>query len=316
MRKHNTIYLENDNGDARPLPVERVGNIHLFGEVDFNTALLRLLSKHGVYIHIYNYYGFYEGSYCPRKSKVSGYTVVHQASHYMDDKKRLYLARSFVLAGLHHMIRNLRKRSASPEVLVHSDTLKSYEHMMMEAKSIDELMGLEGKCRNIYYHAFQHLLKNNMKWESRSKQPPRDPVNALLSFGNSLMYTTILSEIYKTVLDPTISYLHEPSYKRFSLCLDMAEIFKPLIVDSIIFSLLNNKRLQKKHFQAEDEAVLLNDEGRRRFLSAFDEKLRTTFKHRKLKRSVSYRYLIRLEAYKLIKHVIGDELYKPFKAWW
>ncbi|MDL0298323.1 CRISPR-associated endonuclease Cas1, partial [Clostridioides difficile] len=75
--------------------------------------------------------------------------------------------------------------------------------------------------------------------------PPKDPVNALMSFGNSIMYTNVLSEIYKTQLDPTISFLHEPSTKRFSLSLDIAEIFKPIIIDTIIFSLINNKRINK-----------------------------------------------------------------------
>lgn len=130
------------------------------------------------------------------------------------------------------------------------------------------------------------------------------------------MYTAIISEIYKTVLDPTVSFLHEPSTKRFSLSLDIAEIFKPLVVDSLILTLLNNRRLQEKHFEKKDGGVLLNEDGRKRFLEAFDEKMKTTIKHRKLKRNVSYRYLIRLEAYKLIKHFIGDETYKPFKAWW
>jgi CRISPR-associated protein Cas1 len=130
------------------------------------------------------------------------------------------------------------------------------------------------------------------------------------------MYTAILSECYKTVLDPTVSFLHEPSSRRFSLSLDLAEIFKPLVIDSLVFTLLNNRRIQEKHFDWREDAVLLNEEGKLRFVAAFDEKMRTTIKHRKLKRQVSYRYLIRLEAYKLIKHFIGDEVYKPFKAWW
>jgi CRISPR-associated protein Cas1 len=155
-----------------------------------------------------------------------------------------------------------------------------------------------------------------MNFASRTKQPPKDPVNALISFGNSLMYTAILSELYKTVLDPTVSYLHEPSTKRFSLSLDFAEIFKPLVVDPLILTLLNKRRIQEKHFETEGDAVYLNEEGRKIFIAAFDEKMQTTIKHRKLNRNVSYRYLIRLEAYKLIKHVIGDETYKPLKAWW
>ncbi|KAF1083730.1 CRISPR-associated endonuclease Cas1 [Sporotomaculum syntrophicum] len=313
-RKDNTLYFENEEGERRPIPVEQTNSIHFFGQVDFNTSLLHLLSQHQICFHVYNHYGYYDGSFCPRNPKVSGFTVVQQSAHVLDAEKRMYLAKSFVLAGIHHMLRNIRKndQSGSP----HIDTIMSVVHRVESAGTIPELMGAEGQGRQIYYNAFNQLLKNGMEWHSRSKQPPRDPINAMISFGNSLMYTTVISEIYKTVLDPTVSFLHEPSSRRFSLSLDIAEIFKPLIVDPLVLTLLNNRQIQEKHFDSKDGAVLLNDEGRIKFLSAFDEKMKTTIKHRKLKRQVSYRYLIRLEAYKLIKHLIGDEVYKPFKAWW
>lgn len=178
-------------------------------------------------------------------------------------------------------------------------------------------MGKEGRIRQIYYQAFTSILPEDFAYEGRSKQPPNDPLNALISFGNSMMYRAILSEIYRTQLDPTISYLHEPSTKRFSLSLDLAEIFKPLIVDSLIFSLINRKAITLKHFDMlEGKMCYLNEDGQKRFLRAWEETLARTVKHRKLKRNTSYRYMIRLECYKLIKHVINDVVYKPLKAWW
>jgi CRISPR-associated protein Cas1 len=313
-RKDNTLYFEDSDGDKRPIPVQQVNSIHLFGQVEFNTSLLHLLSLHQICFHVYNYYGYYDGSFCPRNPKVSGFTVVQQCAHVLDSEKRLYLAKSFVSAGIHHMLRNIRRNG--DKQTPHADTIASMAHQIVDARSIPELMGMEGQCRQVYYEAFSHLVKNGMEWKSRSKQPPKDPLNAMISFGNGLMYTAIISELYKTVLDPTVSFLHEPSTRRYSLSLDIAEIFKPLVVDSIIFTLLNNRRIQDKHFDIRDEAVLLNEEGRKRFVEAFSEKMMTTIKHRKLRRQVSYRYLVRLEAYKLIKHFIGDETYKPFKAWW
>lgn len=131
------------------------------------------------------------------------------------------------------------------------------------------------------------------------------------------MYRVILAELYKTPLNPTISYLHEPSTKRFSLCLDLAEIFKPIIVDPLIFSLVNKLSITGKHFDyLEGEICYLNEEGQKRFIQAWEERLQRTVKHRSLKRNTSYRFMIRLECYKLVKHVINDEVYKPLKAWW
>ena len=185
-----------------------------------------------------------------------------------------------------------------------------------EINDIQTLMGVEGRMRHRYYQTFNEILKWGISFEKRTKQPPEDPINTLISFGNSMMYTTVLSEIYKTQLDPTISYLHEPSTKRFSLSLDLAEIFKPLIIDSVIFSSINNRVITADDFSFTDGICLLNDEGRKKFISAYENKLETTIKHRKLNRKVSYRYLIRLECYKLIKHLLGDQEYKPLKAWW
>ncbi|WP_281243876.1 CRISPR-associated endonuclease Cas1 [Alteribacillus iranensis] len=123
-------------------------------------------------------------------------------------------------------------------------------------------MGKEGRIRQSYYDAFTAILPEDFAYKGRSKQPPNDPLNALISFGNSMMYRGVLSEIYRTQLDPTISYLHEPSTKRFSLSLDLAEIFKPLIVDPLIFSLVNRKALTLKHFDMlEEKMCYLNEEG-------------------------------------------------------
>ncbi|MPN27154.1 CRISPR-associated endonuclease Cas1 [bioreactor metagenome] len=131
-----------------------------------------------------------------------------------------------------------------------------------------------------------------------------------------MMYTTVLGELYETQLDPTISYLHEPSTKRFSLSLDLAEIFKPLIVDSIIFSLINNNMLKGDDFDIQEGICYLSESGRKKFIKEYEKKLGTTIKHRTLNRSVSYRMFIKLECYKMIKYFIEDEVYKPLKAWW
>ena len=148
------------------------------------------------------------------------------------------------------------------------------------------------------------------------KRPPDNQINALISFANSMVYTTVLGEIYKTQLNPLVSFLHEPGTKRFSLSLDLAEIFKPLLADRIIFTLLNRKQLTDKHFTKKGRVCWLSEDGRKLFVRQFDERLNETIKHRRLGRNVSYRRLIRLECYKLIKHLLGQEPYKPFVIWW
>ena len=138
----------------------------------------------------------------------------------------------------------------------------------------------------------------------------------MISFVNSLIYAKVLSEIYHTQLNPTISYLHEPGVRRYSLSLDLSEVFKPLIGDRLIFSLLNRNQITEKSFTKELNFLHLNKEASRLIVTEFEKRMKTTIMHKELGKQVSYQYLIRLEAYKLIKHLIGEKEYEGFRIWW
>ena len=137
-----------------------------------------------------------------------------------------------------------------------------------------------------------------------------------ISFVNSLIYAKTLSEVYHTQLNPTISYLHQPGARRFSLCLDLSEIFKPLIADRLIFSLLNRRQITENSFTKEFNFLHLKKEASQLIVTELEARLKQTIMHRDLGRQVSYQYLIRLEAYKLIKHLIGEKEYEGFRIWW
>ena len=307
-RRENTLYFESGE-ERRAIPVNAVYAIYALGSLTITSKALSYLAKEGICVHFFNRYGFYEGSFYPRESLVSGEVVVRQAEHYLDGEKRLYLAKAFVEGSILNMARVLKKSGENDgEVISALQTLA-------EAGEIDEVMGAEATARNAYYSKFDSILQE-MKFERRSRQPPENEVNAMISFGNSLLYSAVLSEIYHTQLHPAISFLHEPSERRFSLALDIAELFKPVIVDRLIFNLVNRRTVTENDFDDRFNGVLLNDEGRRKFVKAFNERLEKTVKHRKLKRSVSYQRLIRLECYKLVKHVLNAERYRPFVMWW
>jgi len=316
-RKDNTIYFINENNNKKALPIEQVDNLYVFNNITINSKFINLINKYNICVHFFNYYGFYSGSFYPREINNSGYVLVRQSSNYLNNNKRLFIAKCFIKSGVHHIIRNLRKYKDKEGIINLINIMKDYSNSIEKIDSISGLMGIEGNIRQIYYQSFNIILNNQLfSFKTRTKRPPEDPINILISFGNSIMYTTVLSEIYKTHLNPTISYLHEPSTKRFSLSLDIAEIFKPLIIDSLIFHLINNRMINKNHFKFIEGLCFLNEEGKKKFIAEYDKKLSTTIYHRTLKRKVSYKYLIRLECYKLIKHLIEDKVYKPLKAWW
>ncbi|OON98293.1 MAG: subtype I-B CRISPR-associated endonuclease Cas1 [Epulopiscium sp. Nele67-Bin004] len=312
-RKDNTIYFIDADEKKKALPIEQVEQLHVFGEVDLNTKLLNYISKYGICINFYNYYGFYSGTYYSKKKNISGVINVNQAIHYYYEENRMVIAKQFIESAMHHMLRNIRRHK---EKVGHRiESIENLKGKVKTTTSIPQLMGVEGAIRKEYYRAIDEVTKK-YNFEKRQKQPPTDPINTLISFGNSMMYTIVLGEIYKTGLDPSISFLHEPSTKRFSLSLDIAEIFKPLIIDSVIISMINNNQIKDDDFEYEEEVCYLGDAGKKKFVSMLEKKLDTTIQHRTLKRKVSYRFLIRLECYKLIKHIIGDDDYKALKAWW
>ncbi|MEM3517439.1 MAG: type I-B CRISPR-associated endonuclease Cas1b, partial [Candidatus Bathyarchaeia archaeon] len=190
--------------------------------------------------------------------------------------------------------------------------LKSLESQ----NEISGIMAIEGNARDVYYHSFNKIFPEEFHFDKRTRKPPENMINCLISFGNSLVYSVVLTEIYNTQLNPTISYLHEPFERRFSLALDLSEIFKPLLADRVIFKLINKKIISENHFVKELNYTLLNNKGKKLFLQHFEEKLKTTIKHKDLGRNISFRRLIRLECYKLIKHLLKIKEYKPFIIWW
>ncbi len=316
-RHQNTLAFSTPEG-RRFVPVETTSEIHVFGEVTLNARLLNFLSQSAIPLHVYNYYGYWAGSYMPREQYVSGYVTLEQAAHYLDPLKRMALARAFVQGGIENMLRVVTyysRRGANLDGV--SESMSAVLGGLHLAGTPEELMAMEGQCRDRYYGAWDSIFRSeDFRFDQRTRRPPQNRTNALLSFGNSLMYVTVLSEIYRTHLDPRIGFLHTTNQRRYTLNLDVAEIFKPIIVDRVIFSLVNRGELQARDFRSDGSGVFLSERGRKAFVEAYEARLKDTIQHLKLRRAVSYRRLIRLELYKLEKHIIEDEPYVPYVSRW
>lgn len=320
-RKDNTLKFvpvdaEGVEGRPKYLPVEGVKNLFCFGSLDANSALYIFLGKHQIGVHFFDYYEHYTGSFMPKDYLLSGKVIVNQVAHYSCHKKRMVIAQQFIQGAAFNMLKNLkyyakRDRNLSGQIQQIEELVKSVEH----TTAVDELMGIEGNIRMAYYSGFGEII-NDFEMNNRTKQPPNNEVNAMISFVNMICYTACLDQIYHTQLNPTISFLHEPGFRRYSLALDLAEVFKPLLADRLIFSLLNKKMIKASDFDQKVNSCLLKESGRKTVMRAWDEKLNETIKHRTLEKSISYKRLIRLECYKLVKHVMGMQEYKPFKTWW
>lgn len=316
-RKDNTLQFTSYEGEKRDIPIERISDIYVMSEMSFNTVFLNYISQYGIPIHFFNYYNFYTGSFYPKESLLAGQLLVKQVEHYNNYEKRLVIAKKFIEAAADNIYRNLRYYNGrGKDVVEQMQEINSLRLRILKAETIEELMGIEGNIRRKYYSAWNTIVNQEINFEKRVMHPPNNMINSLISFVNSLIYSKTLSEIYHTQLNPTISYLHEPGFRRYSLCLDLAEVFKPLIGDRLIFSLLNRRQITEESFTKELNFLHLKKEASKLIVTELENKLKTTIMHKELGKQVSYQYLIRLEAYKLIKHLIEEKEYESFKIWW
>lgn len=303
-------------GSPRFLPVEEINELYCFGSLRANSALFNFLGQKDIPVHFFDYYENYTGSFMPRDGLLSGRMLLAQTAAYRSPKKRIEIARKILEGASFNMLKNLQyynRRGKDMEDIM--EQMQVLSEKIPDTTSIEELMGVEGNIRQWYYEAF-NLILNDFEMGGRSKQPPRNEVNALISFGNMMCYTQCLRAIHQTQLNPTISYLHTPGERRYSLSLDISEVFKPILVDRVIFKVLNKKLIQEKHFDRNLNRCLLNQQGKKIFVQAIEERLKETIQHRSLGRKVSYQHLLKLECYKLAKHLLGMEEYKPFKMYW
>lgn len=312
-RKDNSLCFRKDGKNVH-IPVENTKEIYCFNEVSINSKLLGFLAQNNIIVHFFNYYGGYSGTYYPRDHYLSGKLIVKQALKYQND--RMDIARAIVKGiglNIYEVLYHYYKHDKK-EVKETTDWIKKiFLPQVEQAGDVKELMAYEGEVWLRFYQDFQYFLPEDFVMNKRVKRPPDNPMNALVSFGNTLLYTKTISAIYQTHLDQRISFLHEPSEGRFSLSLDLSEVFKPAIVFKTIFELVNNRRIQvEKHFVKDVNYCILNEEGRKIFIKAFEERMDSVFMHSKLKRKVSYRTALKLDCYKLIKNILEEKEFIPY----
>lgn len=312
-RKDNSIALKNEKGNFY-IPVQDTRELYCMNEVSFNTKFLDFISKAGITLHLFNYHGNYSGTFYPKDALISGDLTIKQSFCYMNERE--VIAKSIVrgIASniyevLYHYYRHGKK-----EIKPFLDWLKNdVERFLEKELKVEQIMFIEGQIWHRFYDSFGHFLDADFIMNKRVKRPPDNPINALISFGNTLLYTKTISQIYNTHLNQSISFLHSPREGRFSLSLDLSEVFKPVVVYKTIFDLVNRKKLQvTKHFDKKLNYCLLNEEGKKVFIDAFEERINEVFMHPKLKRKVSYKHAIKLDGYKLIKFILEGKEFKPF----
>lgn len=299
------------------MPVENVDSIFAIGTVHFHSQFLYFLNRYKIPLHVFSIKGNYAGSFLPAEKIYSGISIISQVEYFNDCDKRLYIAKQFVDAAAHNTLCNLKyheKRNAN--VTDYIDYIKEIKDEIDNVDDVNELMGYEGMIKKAYYEAWHEIFYYPINFNKRVKNPPNNLINSLISYGNMIVYGICINEIYQTKLYPEISYLHSPSEGRLSLCYDIAEIFKPLITDRIIFKVINKNMISEKDCFTKNGFCRLSKNAKKIYAQEIELKLNTKIKLDENNKRISYKGLIREECYKLHKHISDTDNYKAYKTKW
>lgn len=304
-------------GDKKYIPVESIESIFGFGTLCFNSRLLYFLSLNQIPMHIFNFNGSYAGSFIPDTESTSGTTMIKQVTFFKHPVKRMEIAKEFVNGAISNALVNLRYYcNRGAHVKDHIEQLEEINDYVSGSESVDELMGFEGTAKKVYYSAWRHIFSYPVDFTKRVKNPPDNLINSLISYGNMVVYSICLNEIYHTRLYPEISYLHQPGENRKSLAFDIAEIFKPLITDRVIFKVINKNIISEKDAVQKNRRCYLKKKAKQEFVTHLEEKLMSKIQVDGKEARYSYRRLIREECYKLLKHINEEEKFKPYISRW
>ena len=307
-REGNTIFFKGE-GIKQSIPVLNLSEIIVTSKVSFSSWALDYLSKLNICVHFIRESGSYMSSLIPAGKNEIGNFTVKQASCYLDSRRRLQIAAEMVRSIRSGILRNLRYYNKEGKL---ENAIERINSLKIKEDNIKSILGTEGNIWSEYYSSFPLIYKGQESFK-REFHPPKDPLNAMISFGNAILYSSTLTKIMTTGLNPSISFLHEPSDRSFSLALDIADMFKPMIVERIIAKIVNNRMIDKSEFREIKGGIYLNERGKKLFIQEYNDRINSTVKIGN--NYTSYGGLIRSECIKLIKHIEGEELYKSIRSW-
>lgn len=314
-RKHMAILYEGEQF-KRIFPSINLHEIHVHANVTLTPGFLSFAAKQNLRICYYNAYGHYLGAFLPAESNTGNQCMLAQAKCYLTPRYRLTLAKKLEEAAVFNLYQNVRyyRERKNPLLIAAETEIHNSLKELHSAATIEELLLVEVRARQTYYHALPLIITNPyFRFTERSLRPPRDAINALISFGNTLLYQLVADDIYASRLDIRISFVHSASGERNeNLHLDIADVLKPILVDRVIFSVVNRREITGDMFTTADNGgVYLNHEGKRVFLHRFRHKLAQVITHQDEKKT--YRKLISDEINALRSHFETGAAYHPYR---
>ena len=301
------ILIMKNRRELLDIPVENIDNIAIIGNVQVSTQALHMLMEKGVDLS----YGKYIGHTMADSSK-NVFLRFAQHELYQDIPKRMDMARTIVENKIQNQVSLIRHYRWTDGYDWKADT-KQLERLctaLKEKQTPNELLGIEGKCSNIYFGAYGHMFKSKIKFSGRNRRPPRDPVNVMLSLGYTFLTRDVSAALEAESFEMYLGFLHGIRYGRKSLALDMVEEFRQPVVDRMVLQAFNKGMFSERDFEMERESIVLEEEGFAKFCQLYERWMKDSSYSCGQK---GYHEQIRLQAKNLKKMLQKGESYCPYR---
>ncbi len=309
------LIVQKDDEILLDVKCRNVEAVLIFGNVQFTTQVVHELFQHGIEMAILTRTGKLVGQITSIATKNIELRL-NQFEKYRDDNFKLLLSKQLVTGKINNSIDLIKQFSYNhPEIELEKDALKRAMGNVESAKSINELMGIEGIAAKNYFNAFGKMLLSDLNFTGRKKHPSTDPVNALLSLTYTMIFNEISTLLDGLGFDPYLSYYHSVDYGRASLASDLIEEFRAPIADRFILNILNNNVFGEEDFypNPKDGAVYLKRESLKRYFAEYEEMINRNFTHPVTKENTSYRKCFRIQAESLAVCINDKGAYVSFK---
>ena len=312
------LVVVKDEQELQSVPLFKVDQVLIFGNVGVTTPALTWLMSQNIDVVFCDQHGSFRGRVV---GQASGHSQLRRFQYRRVDTPLFAMntARAIVQAKLRNcrtLLLRYQRRLEQPDLAAAADRLAGIIERTGRVQTVNSLLGVEGIGAAVYFEALPRLFKHEAwSFTKRTRRPPADPVNVLLSFGYTLLARQLEAAVERVGLDPYLGFLHAESYNRPSLALDLMEEFRPIVVDSVVLRCLNSELITPANFSTQDDAerpVLLDEAGRNRFIQEFEARLAVTFTHPVRLEQTTYRRCFELQAREMAQAIQSDGLYRPF----
>ncbi|MEO5803122.1 MAG: CRISPR-associated endonuclease Cas1 [Verrucomicrobiota bacterium] len=293
--------------EARKIPGQQVRAIYCYGAVQITAQAVETCLDLGIDVSYFSPAGRFIGLL--RGLPASGVDARRGQYRLFElPGVRLQLAKEIIRAKIHNQRVMLMRNGDVPDRVL--KLMAHFRDATECARDLTELMGMEGSAAALYFEQFESMLKQRddwkFDWRGRNRRPPRDPVNALLSLGYSMLAKELTGVCHAVGLDPFLGFMHQPRYGRPALALDLMEEFRPLIADSVAISLINRTELGPEDFIRSANGTFLNDRGRKAFWEAWFRRLDAEVSHPEFSYKMAYRRMFEVQGRQLWRFVRGE----------